>query len=80
MDTSVEPHWLYIARCGSEPNAFAAQSTDSDAIRDQIAATRDYSSGATVVSGYDENRHTAKSAVISRIAHGEVAFYKLIAP
>ena len=49
------------------------------AIRDEIAATRDYS-GATVISSYDENRHTAKSAVINRIVNGEVQFHKLIEP
>ena len=51
----------------------------STAIRDQIAATSDYS-GATLISGYDENRHTAKSAAINRIVDGEVQFYKLIQP
>ena len=49
------------------------------AIRDEIAATRDYS-GATFISGYDENRHTTKSAVINRVVNGEIAFYKLIEP
>lgn len=49
------------------------------AIRDQIAATSNYS-GATLISGYDENRHTAKSAAINSIVGGEVQFYKLIEP
>lgn len=49
------------------------------AIRDEIAATRDYS-GATFISGYDENRHTTKSAVINRIVNGAIEFYKLIEP
>ncbi len=49
------------------------------AIRDEIAATKDYS-GATFISGYDKNRHTTKSAVINRIVNGEIAFYKLIEP
>ena len=49
------------------------------AIRDEIAATRDYS-GATFISGYDENRHTTKSAVINRVVNGVIAFYKLIEP
>lgn len=48
-------------------------------IRDQIAATENYS-GATFISGYDENRHTSKSIVIKRIVDGEVLFYKLIEP
>ena len=49
------------------------------AIRDEIAATRDYS-GATFISGYDENRHTTKSAVINRVVNGAITFYKLIEP
>ncbi len=48
-------------------------------IRDQIAATENYS-GATFISGYDENRHTSKSVVIKRIVNGEVQFHKLIEP
>ena len=48
-------------------------------IRDQIAATENYS-GATFISGYDENRHTSKSAVIKRIVDGEILFHKLIEP
>jgi branched-chain amino acid transport system substrate-binding protein len=51
----------------------------STAIRDQIAATSNYS-GATLILGYDHNRHTAKSATINRIVNGEVQFYKLIEP
>ena len=49
------------------------------AIRDQLAATIDYS-GATFISGYDENRHPNKSAVINQIVNGEARFYKLIEP
>ena len=49
------------------------------AIRDQLAATMNYS-GATFISGYDENRHTSKSVVMKRIVDGEVQFYKLIEP
>ena len=49
------------------------------AIRDQLAATMNYS-GATFISGYDENRHTSKSVVVKRIVHGEVQFHKLIEP
>ena len=56
-----------------------APDLEPTAIRDQIAATSDYS-GATLISGYDENRHTAKSAAINRIVDGEVQFYKLIEP
>ena len=49
------------------------------AIRDQLAATMNYS-GATFISGYDENRHTSKSVVVKRIVNGEVQFHKLIEP
>ena len=49
------------------------------AIRDQLAATMNYS-GATFISGYDENRHTSKRVVIKRIVDGEVQFHKLIEP
>ena len=49
------------------------------AIRDQLAATMDHS-GATFISGYDENRHPNKSAVINQIVNGEARFYKLIEP
>ncbi len=49
------------------------------AIRDQLAATMNYS-GATFISGYDENRHTSKSVVIKQIINGEVQFHKLIEP
>ena len=49
------------------------------AIRDELAATTDYS-GATFISGYDENRHTSKSAVINRIVNGEIRFHLLIEP
>ena len=49
------------------------------AIRDQIAATENYS-GATFILAYDENRHATKSAVINRIVNGEAQFHKLIKP
>ena len=49
------------------------------AIRNQLAATMNYS-GATSISGYDENRHTSKSVVIKQIVNGEVQFHKLIEP
>ena len=49
------------------------------AIRDQLAATMNYS-GATFISSYDENRHTSKSVVIKHIVNGEVQFHKLIEP
>ncbi len=49
------------------------------AIREQLAATMNYS-GATFISGYDENRHTSKSVVIKHVVNGEVQFHKLIEP
>lgn len=49
------------------------------AIRDQLTATMNYS-GATFISGYDENRHTSKGVVMKHIVDGEVQFYKLIEP
>ncbi len=56
-----------------------AEDLTPTAIRDQLAATMNYS-GATFISGYDENRHTSKSVVIKRIVNGEVQFHKLIEP
>ena len=56
-----------------------ADGLTSIAIRDQLAATMDYS-GATFISGYDDNRHPNKSAVINQIVNGEARFYKLIEP
>ena len=56
-----------------------ADDLTSTAIRDQLAATMNYS-GATFISGYDENRHTSKSVVIKQIVNGEVQFHKLIEP
>ncbi len=56
-----------------------ADNLTSAAIRDQLAATMNYS-GATFISGYDENRHTSKSVVIKQIINGEVQFHKLIEP
>ena len=49
------------------------------AIRDQLAATENYS-GATFVLVYDANRHATKSAVINRVVNGEAQFHKLIKP
>ena len=49
------------------------------AIRDQLAATMNYS-GATFISGYDENRHTSKRVVIKQIVNGEFLFHKIIEP
>ena len=56
-----------------------AGSFDAEAIRDQLAATKNYT-GATNIAGYDENRHPTKSAVIFTITNGEKQLYKQIDP
>ena len=56
-----------------------AGSFDGEAIRDQLAATKNYI-GATDIAGYDENRHPTKSAVIFTITNGEKQFHKQIDP
>ena len=56
-----------------------AGSLDPDAVRQQLAATKNYI-GATAIASYDENRHPAKSAVIFTIKGGEKQFYKQIDP
>ena len=56
-----------------------AGSFDGEAIRDQLAATKDYI-GATNITSYDENRHPTKSAVIFTIKNGEKQFHKQIDP
>ncbi len=56
-----------------------ADDITSATIRDQLTATMDYS-GATFISGYNENRHPNKSAVVNKIIDGEARFYKLIEP
>ena len=52
-----------------------ARSFGGEAIRDQLAATQDYT-GATQIARYDENRHPTKSAVILTIRDGERRFFK----
>ena len=49
------------------------------AIRDEIAATQDYS-GATNLSHFDDNRHAVKSAVINTVKDGKIQFYQAIEP
>ena len=56
-----------------------AGSFEGEAIRAELAATKDYV-GATDIAGYDENRHPTKSAVIFTITDGEKQFYKQIDP
>ena len=56
-----------------------AGSFDGEAIRAELAATKNYV-GATDIAGYDENRHPTKSAVIFTVKDGEKQFYKQIDP
>ena len=56
-----------------------AQTLEGEAIRSQLAATKNYV-GATTIVNYDENRHPTKSAVIFTIKDGKKQFYKQIEP
>ena len=56
-----------------------AGNLDPDEIRQQLAATQNYS-GATTIASYDENRHPTKSAVIFTIKDGKKQFHKQIDP
>ena len=56
-----------------------AGSLEPEAVREQLAATRDYA-GATRIAGYDENRHPVKSAVIMIIRDGVGRFHTQIDP
>jgi len=56
-----------------------ANSSETTAIRDELAATHGYK-GATSILGYDENRHPKKSAVIMRVRNGQVQFHKQVEP
>ncbi len=56
-----------------------AGSLEPEAIRDQLAATKDYV-GATSISMFNENRQPTKSAVIFTIKDGEKQFYQQIDP
>ena len=49
------------------------------AIRDEIAATQNYS-GAANLSHFDENRYAIKSAVINTVKDGKIQFYQAIEP
>ena len=55
-----------------------ADDLSPEAIRDEIAATRNYH-GATSITEYDENRHVSKPAVIYRIENGELVLHGLFA-
>ena len=56
-----------------------AGTLEGEAIRAQLAATKNYI-GATDIASYDENRHPTKSAVIFTIKNGEKQFYQQIDP
>ena len=56
-----------------------ANSTDSVAIRDALAATTGFQ-GSTYISHYDENRHPVKSLAILTIRDGEIQTYKIVEP
>ena len=56
-----------------------AGTTDGPALRDAIAATRDFA-GATGVTTLDENRNAKKPAVIITVKDGEVRYVETISP
>ena len=56
-----------------------ADSLEGAAISDQLAATQNYN-GATFISGFTENRHAIKSAVIETVRDGASAFHALVRP
>ena len=56
-----------------------ADSLEGAAISDQLAATQNYN-GATFISGFTENRHAIKSAVIETVRDGGSAFHALVRP
>ena len=56
-----------------------AGSLEPEAIRDQLAATRNYT-GATRIASYDKDRHPDKSAVIMTVRDGVRQFHKQIDP
>ena len=61
-------------------NAIAqANSTDPVAIRDALAATKDFQ-GSTYISRYDENRHPVKSLAILTVRDGKIHTYKVVEP
>lgn len=56
-----------------------AGTTDGAALRDAIAATRDFS-GASGVTTIDKDRNATKGAAIIAVKNGKLEFYKTIAP
>ncbi len=56
-----------------------AGSFDATAIRNEIAATKNYV-GVTTIAGYNANRHPTKSVVIMTVKDGTKVFYKQLDP
>lgn len=56
-----------------------AENMSPEAIRDAIAATKNYS-GATFISAYDGNGNAEKTAVINTFEGGKIRFFKLVNP
>ena len=56
-----------------------ANSTNPIAIRDALAATKDFQ-GSTYISRYDENRHPVKSLAILTVRDGKIQTYKVVDP
>ena len=57
----------------------AGAGMSAEAIRAAIEATNNYR-GATFLSGYDENRHAAKSAVVMTIRNGKSVYHRTVEP
>ncbi len=56
-----------------------AETLTGPAIRDEIAATMNYS-GASTIARYDENRYAIKSGVINTITDGVIQLHQVITP
>ena len=56
-----------------------ANSTDPIAVRDALAATKEFQ-GATYISHYDENRHPVKSLAILTVRDGKIQTHKIVNP
>ena len=56
-----------------------AQTLKPTSVRDALSIITDYE-GATLISGYDANRHPIKSVVINTIRDGQIELYKVVDP
>ena len=56
-----------------------AQTLKPASVRDALSRITDYE-GATLISGYDANRHPIKSVVINTIHNGQIELYKVVEP